>query len=122
MFNLVIELRSPSMVMIQTLGLVVDDVPGNAVCETSLIVTYMRLGGAQGRESRAWSSFRYFSTRFAFAPLGSGLDSVGVTLDRLNFRAGDGGLLALGDGAKGIGVALFVGVLSKSVPYNRLQA
>ncbi|GFF40366.1 hypothetical protein IFM46972_06186 [Aspergillus udagawae] len=112
MFNLVIELRSPSMVMIQTLGLVVDDVP----------VTYMRLGGAQGRESRAWSSFRYFSTRFAFAPLGSGLDSVGVTLDRLNFRAGDGGLLALGDGAKGIGVALFVGVLSKSVPSNRLQA
>ncbi|GFG08849.1 hypothetical protein IFM5058_04129 [Aspergillus udagawae] len=110
------------MDMIQTLGLVVDDVPGNAACETSLIVTYMRLGGAQGQRVQSLELLLVPFREIRVCTLGFGLDGVGVTLDRLDFRAGEGGLLALGDGANSIGVALFVGVLSKSVPSNRLQA
>jgi hypothetical protein len=122
MFNLVIELRSPSMVMIQTLGLVVDDAPGNAVCENKMAGRVDALGGSPGQRVKSLELLLVPFREIRVCTLGFGLDGVGVTLDRLDFRAGEGVLLAGGDGANSIGVALFVGVLSKSVPSNRLQA
>lgn len=109
MFDLVIKLGSPPMDMIQTLGLVVDDVPGNAICEDKLEGRINALGVSPGQRVQSLELLLVLFRELRVGALGFVFGGVGVALNRLDFRAGEGGLLALGDGAKGICVALFVG-------------
>jgi hypothetical protein len=108
MFNLVVKLGSPPMDIFQTLGLVVDDIPGNAVCENKLEGCINALGMSPGQRVQSLELPLVLFRELRVGMLGFVL-GVGVALNRLDVRADESGLLALGDGAKGISV-LFVGL------------